>query len=77
MGNDSGNAKDIAEHEDEFAFDFGAYCIGRTIRGIRVSHDRVELHLDEGKSLAFRVDGEDIRIMIQIPKSNVGPERVQ
>jgi hypothetical protein len=65
------------EGEAEFEFDFEAYCVGRMIRGVRVMRDRVELHLDAGRTLAFRVEGDDLVTLISIPRGHSDePKRV-
>lgn len=74
---DRDKPKDFTENEAEFKFDFSAYCCGRTIRGIRVSSDRIELHLDAGRAIAFRADGPDIEVTIAVPKQSAEPGMVQ
>ncbi len=55
---------DITENEERFRHNVEAYVIGRTVTGLVVRPDFVEVHLDSGDRIKFKVRGADLAIYL-------------
>ncbi len=60
---------DLTIDAERFRFEVDSWVINRTITGMIVRPDRVEVHLDNGRALEFSVRGPDILIHLPVPGS--------
>jgi hypothetical protein len=57
------SAIQIDEHRELFKFEVESHVLGKTVTGIRVTKDRVELNLGD-TGIGFEVRGDDIAVLI-------------